>query len=454
MRNTIAIFTALLLLPTLLFSQSLFESETAEEKNSNNKLKLDINGYGRGSAFVGLDKYDFTNVFGEMVFTGKLNYNNAFLFSDIRLREGYAFNEPNTSIQFKELYAGFSDDKIDVLLGNQIVTWGRTDGFNPTNCITPNDYFFLTSNTDDQKLANFMLRFKYRITDQIELDLISIPIYNSSIYRYELFNLGLGAEANVNFRNMDLPDKTIENASVAARLNFELTLAGFSVSYFRGYNTDYGFNIQNIDLTSGIPVITNAATPYMKNMIGADFSIPVSSWIIRGEMAYNMTEDYKDKMYVPNPDLSYVVGLERNFSGFNTILQYIGKYTFDYTELNVPVLTDPANPMAQAQYANELITYELSMFNRKQFYQQETFNHALALTVSKPLAYNVWNIEFTAYYNITSEEYMLRPKVSWDISDALSASAGYSYMAGPEQQIFDYAGPVLNGGFVELKVNF
>ncbi|HSH51330.1 MAG TPA: DUF1302 family protein [Bacteroidales bacterium] len=450
MRNIITILTALLLLPTMLFSQSLFESATAVDENSTNKLKLDFNGYGRGSAFVGFDEYNFTTIFGETALIGKLNYNNAFLFSDIRLREGYAFNEPNSTIQFKEVYAGFSSKKFDVLLGNQIVTWGRTDGFNPTNCITPNDYFFLTSNTDDQKLANFMLRFKYRITDQIELDLISIPIYNSSIYRYELFELG----ENVSFSDMVLPDKTFENAALAARLNFELPKAGFSVSYFRGYNPDYGFDTQSIDWTSGMPVVTNVATPYIKNMIGVDFSIPVKSWIIRGEMAYNITEDYKDKMYVPNPDLSYVAGLERNFSGFNTILQYIGKYTFDFTELSVPVLTDPANPFAQVQYANDLIYYESKMFNRRQFYQQEEFNHALALTVSKPIAYDIWNIELTAYYNFTSEEYMFRPKVSWDISDALSASAGYSYMAGSEKQIFDYAGPVLNGGFIELKVNF
>ena len=60
-------------------------------------------------------------------------------------------------LQLKEAYAGYSGEKMDVLFGNQIVNWGRTDGFNPTNCITPSDYFFLTAEPDDQKLSNFML---------------------------------------------------------------------------------------------------------------------------------------------------------------------------------------------------------------------------------------------------------------------------------------------------------
>lgn len=434
----------------MLFSQSLFESATAEDESSRNKLNLDFSGYGRGSAYVGFDKYDYTTIFGEAAFTGKLNYDNAFLFADIRVREGYAFDESISEIQLKEVYGGYSGEKLDVLLGNQVVMWGRTDGFNPTNCITPNNYFFLTGDMDDQTLASFMLRLKYRFTDKIELDIISTPIYRPSIYRYELFDLG----ENVGFSEMVLPNKTYENTSLAARLNFELPKAGFSVSWFRGYNPTFGFDIQNVDWTTGMPIITNVAAPYLKNMFGADFAIPVNSWIIRGEMAYNITEDYEDKMHVPNPDLSYVVGLERSFGGFLTILQYVGKYTLDFTEPTEPILTDPTNPLAQIKYANDLIYYDSQLFNRRLFYQQEEINHALALTVSKPLAYDTWNVELTTYYNFTSEEYMIRPKISWNISDALKASTGCSYMAGPEKQIFDYAGPVLNGGFLELRVNF
>jgi hypothetical protein len=444
------IFLILVFACPTLFAQGLFESSTAENKQQANEPSIDFSGYARGSAYGGLGNYDYTSVFGEFSLQGKFKHNKALLFTDIRIRSGYQFDNAFTHLQLKELYAGYSGHKLDVFLGNQIVSWGRTDGFNPTNCITPTDYFFLSGDPDDQNLPNFMLRLKYRINAKIDLELTGIPVYKPSVYLYRLFDFG----ENVHFTEPVLPAKVFENSTLAARINFEVSKLGFSFSYFRGYNPDYGFSIQNIDWESGMPEITNASSPYFKNMIGADLAIPLGSWIVRGEAAYNITTNYKNKMYIPNPDLHYVAGVERNIKGFNTILQYIGKYTFDFNELTEPVLNDPTDPMGQQQYANALIIYESSLLNRKIFFQQEKTNHALALTISKPFAYETWNAEITAYYNFTSKEYFFRPKLSWKISDALTASAGCSFMAGSEKELFDYAGPVLNGAFIELKVSF
>ena len=153
-----------------------------------------------------------------------------FLFSDIRVRGGLNLGEEYTTFQLKEAYAGYSSDKLDIFLGNQIVTWGRTDGFNPTNNITPNDYFFLSADPDDQKLSNFMLRTRYRIFDKIDIDLIGIPFYVPSIYRYDLFDMGQG----VKFASPTLPEKSFRNSSAAARINVELPRIGFCLFLFQG----------------------------------------------------------------------------------------------------------------------------------------------------------------------------------------------------------------------------
>ena len=58
---------------------------------------------------------------------------------------------------------------------------------------------------------------------------------------------------------------------------------------------------------------------YLKNTIGADFALPVSSWIFRGEAACNITDDYEQFMYIPNPDIAYVAAVEHNFVGITTI---------------------------------------------------------------------------------------------------------------------------------------
>ena len=189
-----------------LFSQGLFES-TVQENSGNKPGGLSFNGYVRGSSFLASKKYDYPAVFGETSLQTKISTQNLILFSDLRFRSGYIFNEQINEFEIKEAYAGIKSDFFDVLIGNQIITWGRTDGFNPTNNISPNNYFFLSANPDDQKLSNFMLSTEFRISPAISIDIIGIPVFKPSIYKYDLIN----NNDNASFTNPDLPDK--ENGS-------------------------------------------------------------------------------------------------------------------------------------------------------------------------------------------------------------------------------------------------
>lgn len=431
-------------------SQGLFERSVALASDGSSVKRITLNGYARGSAYGGSEAFDYSSLFGEFCLQGRWTGGKTFLFSDIRIRGGWNLGNTFTSFQLKEAYAGYSTSRLDLFLGNQIVSWGRADGFNPTNNITPNDYFFLSAHPDDQKMSNFMLRTRFRLSDKIDIDLIGIPVYVSSVYRYDLFDLGSGVE----FVEATLPEKTFRNGSAAARLNVELSKIGFSVSYFRGYDPFHGYHVKQIDWLNDYPAISNSATPYLKNTVGADFALPLGAWIFRGELAYNITADYDTNMYIPAPSLAYVAGFERNIGGITAIVQYVGKYVTDFTALNEPVLSDPFSLAARMQYAGDRIRYEASLFNRKIFYQQEKTNHAVTLTLSKSFAYDTWNVELSGYYNITSEEFMIRPQVTWKVTDALSLSAGGFYMEGPIKSVFRYSGSILNGAFLELKANF
>ena len=434
------ILTVSLLLTENVTSQSLFE-DAVNEQADNRKLQIDFSGYGRGSGYGGSKFHDYSSVFAEFGLQGKMSFQGAFLFTDLRFRAGSQFGNTGTELQMKETYAGYQSDKFDLYLGARIVSWGRMDGFNPTDNITPYDYFFLTPDPDDQKLSNFLLQTKWYITPQINFEFIAIPVYRPSVYRYELFDLG----DYTTFIAPTLPDKTFKNGSLAARVNIDLPGAGFSISWFRGFDPFYGFDLAGIKWEGFTPSIELTARTYLKNTIGADFDIPFGTWIIRGEAAYNHTKDYADNMYIPNPDISYVAGVEHSFWGIVTILQYVGKHTLDFTPLEeVP---ENGNP-------EDIIMYELTSFNRKIFYQQENFNHALTLSLSKSFAHETMGFEVMGYYNITSEEWFIRPKYTWHITDHLETAIGGMYYAGPDKSLFNYAADVMNGVFIELKVSF
>ena len=119
-------------------------------------------------------------------------------------------------------------------------------------------------------------------------------------------------------------------------LDATLPAIDFSVSAFHGYDPYYGFDVKNISLVPEISIINQAAF-YKKNSIGADFSIPVKSWIISGEAAYNQTTGYKDNIFTPNPDLNYILGVEKDIYGIKIIAEYTGSvitsYSIHYTKL-------------------------------------------------------------------------------------------------------------------------
>ena len=78
----------------------------------------------------------------------------------------------------------------------------------------------------------------------------------------------------------------------------------------------------------------------------------------------------------------------------------------------------------------------------------------LFLSLNRSFFYEQLNVELSGAYNLTTEEQMLRGKVKWSISDAVSANVGCSYMLGPDGSIYNMAGRTMNGVFLGLEVGF
>lgn len=427
------------------YAQELYEM--SNEENRGNGLFFE--GFVRGVAWGGGERYDFANLSGELALRTGISKGNTFLKADVRFRDGLFMDKQKMVTELKEAYCGYRGQYFDIYAGKQIVVWGRTDGFNPTNNLNPSDYFLLTPDPDDQKIGNFMLRSRIRPFNWGELELIAIPLFIPSVYRYDLFDLG----SNVSFDEATLPGLKIRSGAIAARFNLELSNIGFSLSYFDGYDPFYGFKLQSFAIAPQ-PVIVYKPDFYRKKSYGMDFAYPLKSFIFRGEVALDVTKDYEEKTYVPNPNISYVLGIERELWKTTAILQYIGKYTLDYAPAVKPSMPSSNNPAALYDYALTMAEYETEMYNRKIMNQQEKTSHALFLSLSRQFSNEMFKMNFSTYYNLTSEEYFLRPELKWKINDALTAVAGIYIMDGPENSIFRHAGKVLDGVYSSLTVNF
>ena len=64
------------------------------------------------------------------------------------------------------------------------------------------------------------------------------------------------------------------------------------------------------------------------------------------------------------------------------------------------------------------------------------------------------DVEVFGMVNFTSNEAMFRPKMTYDIADALTFSLGAELYSGPDDTLFGLVDSVLRSLFVELQASF
>ncbi|MDY0142472.1 MAG: hypothetical protein RBR97_11325 [Bacteroidales bacterium] len=415
-----------------------------------------LNGFAGGSYF-GLSKsFDISSAYGEFGLQASGQKGNARFVSDLRVRSGSFFGETKTMLQLKEAFAEYSGNYFDISLGKIIVKYGKATSFNPTDNVCPKDYFFLSADIEDMQMSNFMLKTNIKPTGWLNIELLAIPFFSPSVYRYELFDMNVMEGADVSFDEYALPEVSFENMSFSARIGAEFSFADISLTGFHGYDPFYGFKIKDFNLAPPMSInLVNQAEFYKKNSLGINLSVPAGSWLITGEAAFNHTENYKDSVFIPNPDIYYVAGIEKDIWGIKIIGEYIGRYVFDFEKALSPSLPQNlADPLQLASYANQMLAYEIGRFNQKVFNQYYKTNHGVMVTFHKDFFYETLTGDLSLYYNFTTEEKLLRAAVKWKLTDELAISGGGQFMDGPSETIYDFAGNIMSGMFLSMKYSF
>lgn len=435
----------LLIITSGLQAQGLFENAENDSLSENNKQIIDITGYIRGVSYIGESSEEsgaeLKNLYGEAALkinTKKTKFGDAF--SEIRIKSGYNFENQINTIDLREAYINVYAGKFDFRVGKQIVVWGRADGFNPTNNITPEDFTIFSPEADDIRLGNFLIRSKFHINTKLELEAIWIPHYKASVLPLGIMPL----PEELLFGESIYPNANLNNSGYAGKFNFNFPKIDGSISYFNGYNPlpglEFGMPELQTDSTFTIAISDRA---YKQQVIGADLSTTIGSYGLRGELAYRIPEnDYEEKPYVPNPDIQYVLGVDKSIGDFSLIAQYIGRYVIDFTELEIPA--DPAMMM----------NYESNNYNRLFAGQTNEIIHSVSIRPALNLFYDILTIETFGMYNITCDELLLVPRITYSISDDLKLSVGANYYYGKENSLYDLMSKSLSSGFFELKVSF
>ncbi len=417
------------------WSQGVFE-DALQSSQQQGPADVEMNGYMRGVGYGGISAVDddpeLKSVYGEAALqlrARKGDLGNAY--AKVRFRKGNEYNEPISKMNLREAYVSAYVGSFDIKIGQQIIVWGRADGMNPTNNLTPYNMLVRSPDEDDRRESNFLMQTHYN-AHPFRLEAVWVPTYAPSILPVKAIPL----PPLIKLDDPVYPDAGLDNSAYAARLDVTLPAIGFSVSYFNGYNPLPGIDIK--PTTSALPTVMLKA--WRVSVYGADFATTIGSFGLRGEAAYrNPHKDYNNLPFVPNPDFQYVLGMDKSIGNFSIIAQYIGRYVTDFEELTPrPMMPD----------------YELEMKNRMISFQLEEISHAVSGRLSQSMLYETLTAELFGMYNFTTESYLARPQVSYDIADELSFTIGAELFGGPEETLYGAVDKALSAGFMQLKASF
>jgi hypothetical protein len=421
--------------------------------------RFTVVGYSRGGMFVGkvpgAQLGEMKAAYGELsmaVKTRRETYGDGY--AEARLRYGLQAGQQQNVAELREAYADAYLGPIDLRLGKQIIVWGRADALNPTNNLMPFDIRVRSPIEDDRRLGNVAARASLHL-GPVRLEGVWIPLYLPS----ELPDLPL--PQYVSFGDPTNPRNELRNTLSAARLHLELPAFEMSVSYVHGFAPLPGLFMQSLTIDPNTPSVIVSRTAYDQQVLGFDFSTALGSVLaVRGEAAYRLPTDYKNRYFAARPDLQYVLGVDRSFGPVSVIAQYMGRYVLDWQkEEGAAGPVDPSSlkmmPSDTAKkFARDIIVAVLKQTNQMLFSQTARVQHLATARLEWLTAHDTLSISLLGLYNFTTREWLAEPKIGYHLSDALVAYVGGEIFHGPSGTLFGVIDELLSAGYAELRYTF
>ncbi len=447
----------------------LFESATGSDDlgGEQEELSLQWGGYARGDTFVGVlpgsSEPGINAAYAELSLQPRVKTGSwGSAFADLRFRYGQQLEVRDLFVDLREAYASAYLGPVELRFGKQVVVWGRADGFNPTSNIAPVDFRIRSPIEDDRRIGTVGAR-GFVTWSPFKLEAVWMPLYEPTMYPE--FEIGDGV---THFVDPYYPSLSLRNSLTAARLHLELSSFDASVSYLYGNAPLPGIDLESYAIgamSQGYPedaYVNIRRRAYRHHVIGADFSTTVRDWFgLRGEAAYRHPVKYKSRPWAARPDLQWVVGIDREFGSVGIIAQYLGRYTFDWEPkrqvdprgtAGLAVL-DP-NSDTDHQEAQEAIANTLMNTNRMLFSQLHKTQHLASLRVEWKTLHDTLSVSALGLYNFMTDEWLLAPKVGYQIGGGLTAYAGAEIYNGKKGTLMDLIDEKLTAGYLELRASF
>jgi hypothetical protein len=331
-----------------------------------------------------------------------------------------AVNQLHASVL--EGYLAFHLPKADLRIGRQIVAWGRADGINPTDNLTPRDYVTLLPFEDDQRIGTTAITVDAHLAPDLALSLFTTPLFAPAKVPLPLAPGAFTYEK---------PARSWRNTEYGLRLNRTGESFDWSVSYYDGYSL-----LPSLRPSSSSLLIRHDRIA----VYGADFARNFGRFGVRGEIAYMDTADRSGRdPGVRNPNLFFVLGVDRTFlENLNVNLQYYRR-----------TIRNHQSPFAIADPAERAVAVQHALLNS----ERDRTSEGLTFRVSNKWLNNTLEAEIFGIISLTTRDGFFRPSVTYAFSDHWKATIGGDFYYGDADTPFGVQ-KSNRGAFAEVRYGF
>ena len=329
----------------------------------------------------------------------------------------YLYNIDSFDVRMREIYLDMYFNSFDIRVGKQQIVWGKADGVFITDIVSPlNLTEFLLPDFDEIRVGVYAAKVDFYLGNST-LEAIWKPIYagnelpgpGSIWYKPPAF------PAPPTFdHSKEKINPSLENSEVYLKYSFSSSAIDFDL--MGAYTWDQTPSMY-VEKQFGMDTVTHE--PYLKGLLitpehhrlyvaGGSFTSTIKSFVIRGEAAYyngkyfQTADPLADGALVQKDYLHYVAGLDYGVGHLKLSTQFIQKYIFDYDS----------------------------------FMDEEEVQNTMTFLARYDAMRETLHLELFSYIGLKYGDALIRPKVTYDFSDAFSILLGSNIFVGDERGMF------------------
>ncbi len=314
--------------------------------------------------------------------------------------------EGETGVDLHEAWLEFATSRWDLRLGRQIVIWGKADGVQITDIVSPPDYTeSITRDLDEIRIPVDAAKFRL-LGDCLVTELIWIPVFEPAVLPSGDNPWAVEPEipenVHLSFADAVEPDTSLENGEVALKVAAYLSGLDAAASVFYTWD-DYPAYHRETRSEGDDFFIDYEPMHRRLTVLGLEFSRPWSDFVFRGEAAYYVGKYLETDTAAADPmkkdKLKWLWGADWTpGNDWTVIAQLAGDLIVDYDS-------------RLADDARELVA---------------------TLNVSKQLMRQTLTMSGMLYYDLDENEIYVRPKADYALTDDFRLLVGADVFCGAD----------------------